>query len=120
MKFVIGKRYIFVTANDTTYSGNVLEVNNAHITTNQCSDEDHQEEGAHDTPRHLIRKAFRIDDFIVGNRYTFVTSNKLFNGNFISVTGSYERIHLDHFDIQYPKSIVSFPIYWIKDIQIME
>ncbi len=116
-QLTVGKRYIFINTNNATYTGDVVEITTNAIKINHKSTAFKQNEGMHHIPRHFITKTFCIDDLMLGERYNFTTSNKTFEGDFISVTGKYESIQLNHFDQQYPTAVVSFPVYWIKDIQ---
>ena len=121
MELLAGKRYIFVNTNNSTYTGDVVEVTAIDIKINRKFNGVYQQEGNHHVPRHFIKKAFLIDDLIVGQRYNFVTSNKTLEGDFVSsITEKYESIQLNHCDQQYPTAVVSFPVYWIKDIRIVE
>ena len=121
MEVLAGKRYIFVNTNNSTYTGDVVEVTAIDIKIIHKFNGVYQQEGNHHVPRHFIKNAFLIDDLIVGQRYNFVTSNKTFEGDFVSsITEKYESIQLNHCDQQYPTAVVSFPVYWIKDIRIVE
>jgi hypothetical protein len=120
MELLAGKRYIFVNTNNSTYTGDVVEVTAIYIKINHKFNGVYQHEGNHHVSRHFIKKAFLIDDLIVGQRYNFVTSNKTFEGDFVSsIAGKYESIQLNQCDQQYPTAVVSFPVYWIKDIRIV-
>ena len=119
-QLTIGKRYIFVNTFDATYTGDVVEITTTAVKINHKSTAFQQKEGMHHIPQHFISKTFCIDDLIVGKPYRFTTTNKTFEGIFMSVTGTYESIQLIHCDIEYPRAVVSFPIYWIKDIRIVE
>jgi len=121
MEILAGKRYIFVNTNNATYTGDVVESTATIIKINHKFNGVYQQEGNHHIPRHFIKSAVLIDDLIVGQRYHFVTSNKTFEGDFVSsITGKYESIQLNQCDQQYPTAVVSFPVYWIKDIRIVE
>jgi hypothetical protein len=117
----IGKRYIFVGANGDTFTGSIVRITDKSITFKHKSDKNYQNslgqygEGTYHIPHDLIVKTFPIDELIPGKRYIFKFTDKEFQHVFVSISGNYESVHC--YEISQGRTV--FPLYWIKDIQIV-
>ena len=117
----IGKRYIFVGVNGETFTGVVVSLTDKTITYKHKSDENYQNttgkygEGTYHIPRELIVKSFSIDELAPGQRYIFKFTDKEFQHVFVSISGNYESVHC--YETGQGRTV--FPLYWIKDIKIV-
>jgi hypothetical protein len=117
----IGKRYIFIGADGETSTGVLVSLTDKTITYKHKSDENYQNtigkygEGKYHIPRELIVKSFLMDELIPGQRYIFKFTDKEFSSGFVSISGNYETIHC--YDDNQCRN--SFPLYWIKNIEIV-
>ena len=117
----IGKRYIFVRVNGDTFTGTIVKVTDKAITYKHLSDKNYQNswgqygDGTCHITHDLIIKTFLIDELIPGQRYNFKFTDKEFQHVFVSISGNYESVHC--YETGQGRTV--FPLYWIKDIQIV-
>jgi hypothetical protein len=120
---VANKRYLFVTTDDRTFTGLVVNVNDAIVTYKHKADDTFQNvsgqhgEGVYHMPRGFIQRAFAFDELVAGERYKFSYLSRdnlvnVFDCTFKSISGKCETVNC----IDDNNNRLTFPLYWIKDI----
>ena len=120
---VADKRYLFVTTDDRTFTGLVVNVNETSVSYKHKADDTYQNvaglygDGVYHMPCGFVKRAFALDELVAGERYKFsyLSRDSLiqeFYCTFKSISGKCETVNC----IDDNNNRLSFPLYWIKDI----
>lgn len=111
----IGKRYLYVDNENTTFTGDVVNVTDIAVTIRNRSCESHKNSGGKfHMSRDHIRWTFPLENLIKGQRYIFTINDEshLSEGVLVDIIGRHETVRLKTDN----GSITAFSIYCVKKI----
>jgi|LauGreDrversion4_2_1035121.scaffolds.fasta_scaffold03203_2 hypothetical protein len=111
----VGKRYLYVNNENTTFTGDVVNVTDIAVTIRNRSCESHKNSsGAFHMPHDHIRWTFPLENLIKGQRYIFTINDDSHTceGVLVDIIGRHDTVRLKTDN----GSITAFSIYCVKKI----